>query len=195
MNQPGLNFLRIELLLWALQFSLAPALWAQATHEITVGDNFLSPANVTIQAGDTVRWTYAGGGGGYGGSYGGGVNGSNVHHIVADDGSWMSPEAGSFAFSHVFNSAGSVPYHCTVHPTQMKGTITVLATSPATVFPINAGLNDSWFNPATNGQGFFITVFPDIQMMFLAWFTYDTERPPANASAILLADGFWAVFR
>lgn len=51
--------------------------------------------------------------------------------------------------------------------------------------PINAGLNDSWYNPATPGQGFFITVFPDIQMMFLAWFTFDTERPPAEAVANL----------
>lgn len=50
---------------------------------------------------------------------------------------------------------------------------------------INAGLNDAWYNPATPGQGFFITVFPDIEMMFLAWFTFDTERPPAGAGANL----------
>ena len=53
------------------------------------------------------------------------------------------------------------------------------------VFQINAGVNDSWFNPATAGQGFFITVFPDIEKMFLAWFTYDVERPPPNVTAIL----------
>lgn len=50
---------------------------------------------------------------------------------------------------------------------------------------INAGLNDAWYNPATPGQGFFVTVFPDIEMMFLAWFTYDTERPADNAQANL----------
>lgn len=44
-------------------------------------------------------------------------------------------------------------------------------------FNINAGLNDAWFNPDTPGQGFFITVFPDIGQLFLAWFTFDTERP------------------
>jgi sugar lactone lactonase YvrE len=53
------------------------------------------------------------------------------------------------------------------------------------VFSINAGLNDAWFNPDTAGQGFFLTVFEDIQMMFLAWFTYDTERPPDDVEAIL----------
>lgn len=52
-------------------------------------------------------------------------------------------------------------------------------------FQINAGLNDAWFNPETPGQGFFITVFPDIGAIFLAWFTYDTERPPGNVTANL----------
>ena len=52
-------------------------------------------------------------------------------------------------------------------------------------FQINAGLNDAWFNPVTNGQGFVITVFPEIGQMFLAWFTYDIERPPEDIQAIL----------
>ncbi len=54
-----------------------------------------------------------------------------------------------------------------------------------TDFIINTGLNDAWFNPATNGQGFLIMVFPEIKLMFLAWFTYDTERPPEDATAFL----------
>ena len=45
-------------------------------------------------------------------------------------------------------------------------------------FAINPGLNDSWYNPLTDGQGFLVTVFPDIEQMFVAWFTYDLERPP-----------------
>ena len=52
-------------------------------------------------------------------------------------------------------------------------------------FPINAGLNDAWFNPLTNGQGVFITVFPEIKQMFLAWFTFDVERPPEDVAALL----------
>ncbi len=54
-----------------------------------------------------------------------------------------------------------------------------------TEFEINAGLNDAWFNPATDGQGFFITVFPDLGFVSLAWFTYDTELPPEDATANL----------
>jgi len=50
---------------------------------------------------------------------------------------------------------------------------------------INAGMNDAWFNPATGGQGFLISVFPDIEQLFLAWFTYDVERPPDEVTAQL----------
>ncbi len=50
---------------------------------------------------------------------------------------------------------------------------------------ITAGMNDAWFNAATAGQGLFVTVFPDLRAMFIAMFTYDTERPPANVTAVL----------
>lgn len=50
---------------------------------------------------------------------------------------------------------------------------------------INAAISDAWFNPLTNGQGFFIVVWEEISTMFLAWFTYDSERPPEDISAIL----------
>ena len=46
-------------------------------------------------------------------------------------------------------------------------------------------MNDAWYNPETDGQGFFITVFPDIGYVNLAWFTYDTEFPPDNVTANL----------
>lgn len=52
-------------------------------------------------------------------------------------------------------------------------------------FQMNAGLNDAWFNPDTDGQGFFITVFPDLAVVSLAWFTYDTEPPQEGAVANL----------
>jgi formylglycine-generating enzyme required for sulfatase activity len=52
-------------------------------------------------------------------------------------------------------------------------------------FQINNGINDAWYDPATAGQGLLITVFPVIEQMFLAWFTYDTERPPEDVTAIL----------
>ena len=53
------------------------------------------------------------------------------------------------------------------------------------VSKINAGLNDAWYNSQTDGQGFFITVFPDLNAVSLAWFTYDTELPAEDAQANL----------
>ena len=52
-------------------------------------------------------------------------------------------------------------------------------------FSINAGLYDAWNDPMTDGQGFFITVFPDLGLVTLSWFTYDTELPPMDATANL----------
>jgi hypothetical protein len=59
----------------------------------------------------------------------------------------------------------------------------------APVFSINSGLNDAWFNPVTDGQGFFITVFPELGFVSLAWFTYDTMQPAEDASANLRDPG------
>jgi hypothetical protein len=54
-----------------------------------------------------------------------------------------------------------------------------------TLGEINAGLNDAWFNPQTAGQGFLINVFPEVRQVFIAWFTYDTQRPPDDVTALL----------
>ena len=51
-------------------------------------------------------------------------------------------------------------------------------------FFINPGLNDAWWF-GTKGQGFLFTVLPQTKAVFLAWFTFDTERPPQDVSAIL----------
>ena len=43
---------------------------------------------------------------------------------------------------------------------------------------INPGLNDAWYNPDTDGQGFFINVFPEAELVFVGWFTYETGSRP-----------------
>ena len=63
--------------------------------------------------------------------------------------------------------------------------VRVYQVAESEVLAINAGLNDAWYNPATAGQGFLISVFPNIQQMFVAWFTYDTERPAEDVKAML----------
>ena len=67
---------------------------------------------------------------------------------------------------------------------QCTGTWEAMVDDPE-AFTMNAGLNDAWYNPDTDGQGFFITVFPDLDAVSLAWFTYDTELPAEDATANL----------
>ncbi|MDH4001636.1 MAG: DUF2202 domain-containing protein [Xanthomonadales bacterium] len=63
------------------------------------------------------------------------------------------------------------------------------ALEPAEGFVINRGLNDAWFNPETGGQGFFITVYPEPELLFLGWVTFDTERPNEEVTAKLGGPG------
>jgi PKD repeat protein len=50
---------------------------------------------------------------------------------------------------------------------------------------INSGMTDAWYDPATDGQGMLIMAWDSIKFMFMAWFTFDTERPPQDVTAIL----------
>jgi len=275
----------------ALSLLSVPGLSAAATHDVTVRNNFFSPNNITIEVGDTVRWT----------------NNAGFHDVTADDNSFASPTSNGWVYSRTFMSVGEILYHCSVHSspgqninTSMNGRINVVQAAPgadvgiesvnaadgghkagedvqvvtqlknnsavdsgafqvnfyvstdstftaadtlvgtrqvgniaagaslaldeninlpgslaagdyfigaildiddtnaandagadATAifvfvqFAMNAGLNDAWYNPLTSGQGFFITVFPNLGVVTLAWFTYDTELPPPGASANL----------
>jgi hypothetical protein len=59
----------------------------------------------------------------------------------------------------------------------------VLGSTPLS--EINAGLNDAWFNPNTDGQGYFIIVYPETEQIFMSWFTYEVERPDPSIDAQL----------
>ncbi len=53
----------------------------------------------------------------------------------------------------------------------------------AAAFQINAGLNDAWVNVDAPLQGLFVTMFPDLGLVFVAWFTFDSEIPIMPAPA------------
>jgi cyclophilin family peptidyl-prolyl cis-trans isomerase len=82
-----------------------------------------------------------------------------------------------------FNELPLIDYNGVDNVTQEHLVMTRLGIAAS--IPINQGMSDSWYSPATNGQGFFIIVWPQIRQVFLAWFTYDTERPPADVTAML----------
>ncbi len=90
--------------------SQAPAAPAGGATAVTIKDFAFSPATATAAAGSKVTWT----------------NGDTTAHTVTlDDGSADSGNvAPGSTFDHVFATAGTFAYHCTIH-SQMKGTVTV----------------------------------------------------------------------
>lgn len=110
---------RRAVILTVLTFLILTALASAAgaaTHNVTVGPGTsFSPETLTIQVGDTVTWTNAGG----------------FHDAVADNGTFSSgpPSSAAWTFSRTFNSAGTVGYYCTIHGgpggVGMAGTIIV----------------------------------------------------------------------
>jgi len=58
-------------------------------------------------------------------------------------------------------------------------------------FTINAGLNDAWVSADAPLQGMFITVFPDLGLVFVAWFTFDSVSPGVGSAVFGAADQRW----
>jgi plastocyanin len=86
----------------------------------TKGTNAYSPNPFTISLADggEVQWGNNDRGSGYGSS-------GTTHTVVADDESFNSGNiAPGATFTHTFVGAGTVAYHCSIHPT-MQGTIQI----------------------------------------------------------------------
>jgi len=82
------------------------------TQDVSIGNLFFNPADLTVGAGTTVRWT----------------NTQGSHSTTSDTAIWDSGVlALNGQFSYTFNTPGTYPYHCIVHPSDMTGTITVVA--------------------------------------------------------------------
>ena len=85
---------------------------------IMVGDFFFTPADITINVGETVQW----------------INTSGTHNV---NGSQMAypanpesfgsgnPASGNWTYEFTFDTPGFYRYRCDVHPGMMTGTITV----------------------------------------------------------------------
>lgn len=107
----------------ALVLMAAGALPARAaTHDVTVGPGLVfSPATLSIQVGDTVTWTNAGG----------------LHNVAANDSSFRCAEGcdddggngnvsnESWSFSRIFNTPGTIDYVCELHAPTMAGQLIV----------------------------------------------------------------------
>ena len=178
-----INLLLSTLLVGAMA-AFGPMAFA-ANYIVGIGDDCRStsvcfgPDVLIIQVGDSVTfYTYAE------------IVFTGPHNVVADDGSFRCARGcdgeggdgtprgangtptGGWSFTRTFNTAGNVAYHDEV--TQVRGTIIVTAD------PVDLnqhGLTGSWYNPATQGQGVEIEVFPNLiapgtSLIQGAWFTF-----------------------
>jgi plastocyanin len=91
---------------------------------VTIADFQFTPATTTIHVGDTITWTN---------------DGPSDHTSTADDGTFDSAvlHKGQSA-SHTFTQAGTITYHCRIHPF-MKGTVVVLTTASGAAAGASAG--------------------------------------------------------
>jgi plastocyanin len=124
-------------------FSWSHAAFGTAVNVSIVNFSF-SPSTVNINVNDSVTWTWVG----------------SPHTTTSDTGLWDSGIFGTgHTFNRTFSSAGSFPFHCTVHPF-MTGAINVQSANvPPTVvftnppdgsvfaapasFPLTAAASDS----------------------------------------------------
>ncbi len=83
-----------------------------STNQVSIGNDFYSPANIMVSTGTSVTWTW---------------NSSGVSHTVTfDDGAQGSGVKSSGTFSRTFTVAGTYTYFCQIHGRAvMSGSITV----------------------------------------------------------------------
>jgi plastocyanin len=83
---------------------------APKTEKVEIKNMAFNPASVTIAAGDTVEWTNTMG---------------MAHTATGDNGEFDSGSiASGQTFSNVFSTAGTIAYHCEIHPF-MTGAVVV----------------------------------------------------------------------
>ena len=134
-----------SLLTFLLLLIISTSGYSQSLHTVELSNFQFSPENLTIEVGDTVRWTN--------------VNGT--HNVVADDNSFTSGSAAPapWTFEHVFTATGNNPYYCEPHGgpggSGMSGVITVeqpVGVSDDELFVNKFELNQNYpnpFNPST----------------------------------------------
>lgn len=145
-----------------------------ATVDVSMVNFKFQPDPVTVNVGDTIKWT----------------NNSTVHHTSTSgssctpDGIWASPNltAGE-SFSFVFTTAGTFPYYCIPHctigmtgtvivnqgsTTTMPGTTTTTAVSTTTSVPVTTTIPAGTTTTTTASScplGLYINDQTDIHML------------------------------
>jgi len=56
---------------------------------------------------------------------------------------------------------------------------------------LNPGLNGAWYNPDQEGQGFLVDILPEINFVFVAWYTFETTASDDNTAVIGNSNQRW----
>src|SRR6266404_2634971 len=130
---PGQLLRRALCVLAICLLSCSPQAFGTAAN-ISIINFAFTPNNVSINVNDSVTWTWVG----------------SPHTTTSDTGLWDSGVFGTgHTFTRTFTSAGSFPFHCTVHPF-MTGSITVQSVNvPPTVALTNPPNGSVFAAPAS----------------------------------------------
>ncbi len=105
-----------------------------ATINVGLVNRTFEPAEIVIAAGDTVTWTVTTANGEphtvTSAAVGGSPQGAAFDSQADDPDLTLLKENGG-TFSHTFDEAGTFDYLCTIHATEMTGTVEVLAAGEA----------------------------------------------------------------
>lgn len=108
--------------------AVAPVLGA--TTGVSIVNNAFEPAEIVIAEGDTVTWTVTAASGAphtVTSAAAGGAEQGATFDSQTDDPNLTKLKDVDGTFSFTFDEAGTYPYLCTVHPTEMTGTVEVAA--------------------------------------------------------------------
>lgn len=119
----------LGLALAIIAFTLGALPARAADQSVTIANLAFSPATVSVNVGDSVTWTHQDSG--------------IPHTVTADSGAFNSGQLNSGqSFSQTFTSAGTVTYHCDIHPT-MTGSVVVAAASGGATTPPASGTQEA----------------------------------------------------
>jgi plastocyanin len=82
---------------------------------VSVVNNAFNPGNLSVPVGTAVNWQWNSGG--------------VAHNVTFEDQAPGSGDRTTGSFSRTFSATGDYAYHCTLHPPNMVGTVSVTAST------------------------------------------------------------------
>lgn len=187
-------FAQLRSILAFFALMLVSGVASAATVTVTASNFKFTPATVTINAGDSVKFVWGSGA---------------PHNVRADNGSFRCANgcddtggsgtpASGWTVTRTFSTAGTIPFYCELHGGPggigMAGSIIVNAVAPPPPsIALGGYLSGNWFNPAQGGHGFQFEftnspdeAIPTQKELVAIWFVY---TPDGNGQDWIYAQG------